>query len=306
MEDGRLKVFCAVAERLSFTQAAATLYLTQPAVTLQIKALERELGVRLFDRAGGRVQLTKAGSVLFDYAKRIAALYAEAERAVGEVIGEERGELPLAASTTIAQYLLPPLIGKFNAVYPGIEVKLLSDNTEGVIRALDQSRCKLGLIEGPVGRRDLHARRFVEDEIVCIVAADHQWANRPEVTPQCLLKEPLIMREHGSGTRRVIEAAMKRARLNLKRLRITMELDSTEAIKSAVEAGLGVGFVSKWALRKELLLGSLVALPISGMRMPRWFQFIYPHSPALRGAPFTFIRFAQRRRHELSTNLPTS
>jgi len=201
MEDFRLKVFRAVAEQLNFTQAADALYLTQPAVTLQIKALEEDLGVRLFDRTGGRVRLTEAGVTLLDYAHRIAALYTEAERAIGESVGDERGQLALGASTTIARYVLPALVGEFAAAHPRVELMLMSANTEGVVGALNEGRIALGLVEGPVGRSDLTTKRLIEDEIVCIVTASHEWVTREagEITAAQLADARLIMRERGSG-----------------------------------------------------------------------------------------------------------
>jgi DNA-binding transcriptional LysR family regulator len=307
MEDFRLKVFRAVAERLNFTQAAESLYLTQPAVTLQIKALEEDLGLKLFDRAGGRVRLTEAGIVLLDYAQRIDALYKEAEQAVGVSVGDERGSLALGASTTIAQYVLPALVGEFAATYPRVDVSIISANTEGIVRALDDKRITLGLVEAPTSRNDLKTERFIEDEIVPIVGAQHAWAsathNAPKnetnanvVTREQLADARLIMRERGSGTRRVVETALKRAGLKLNKLNISMELDSTEAIKAAVEAGLGVGFVSRWGIVKELRLETLAIAHIKNLNMRRGFQFIYPRTPSLEGAAELFLRFARRRR----------
>ena len=301
MQDFRLKVFRAVAERLNFTQAAENLFLTQPAVTLQIKTLEEDLGVKLFDRAGGQVRLTEAGAVLLGYAERIGDLYVEAETAVGALVGEGRGRLAIGASTTIAQYVLPALVGEFLSLHPRIEFSIIGANTENIVRALDAKTIALGLIEGPVGRSDLKIDRFIEDEIVAVVAANHDWATtHPAKFDAARLAEmPLIMRERGSGTRRVVEDALKKAKIKLRDLRVVMELDSTEAIKSAVEANLGIGFVSRWGLGKEIELGSLVVINIENILIERQFQFIYPRTPRLEGAAEIFHRFACRRRPSL-------
>lgn len=296
MQDFRLKVFRTVAEKLNFTGAAETLFLTQPAVTLQIKTLEEDLGVKLFDRSGGKVKLTEAGAVLLEYARKIADLYQEAEIAIGNLLGEERGRLAIGASTTIAQYILPRLVGEFLSRHPKVELSMISANTENIVRSLDKKEIALGLVEGPVGRTDLKTERFIEDEIVVVAGADHEWAftKSAKIKLNELIKMPLIMREHGSGTRRVVEDALKKGRLKLSELNMVMELDSTEAIKSAVEANLGIGFVSRWGLRHEIELGTLKIIKIEGLEIKRQLQFIYPRTPSLEGAAETFFRFARR------------
>lgn len=296
MQDFRLKVFRTVAEKLNFTSAAEALFLTQPAVTLQIKALEEELGVKLFDRSGGKVRLTEAGVLLLKYADRIADLYSQAENAIGALIGEERGELSIGASTTIAQYVLPHLVGKFLLLHPKIEFSLISANTENIVRALDSKAITLGLVEGPIGRKDLKIERFIEDEIVVVVAANHEWAlnQSKEIDLARLTDMSLIMRERGSGTRQVVENALKKAGVKLSELNIVMELDSTEAIKSVVEANLGIGFVSRWGLRREIELGTLKIIKIKNLEIKRQFQFIYPRTPRLAGAAKTFHRYTRQ------------
>ncbi len=299
MQDFRLKVFRTVAEKLNFTNAAEVLFLTQPAVTLQIKTLEEDLGVKLFDRAGGKVKLTEAGEVLLGYAARITDLYNEAETAVGVLIGEERGKLSIGASTTIAQYVLPALLGEFLVYHPRVELSMIGANTENIVNALDEKRITLGLVEGPVGRNDLKTARFIEDEIVAIIAADHKLAKNSKINFKQLAELPQIWREQGSGTRRVIEDALKKAKLKLRDFKIAMELDSTEAIKSAVEANLGIGFVSRWALSREIELGSLKIINIEKLQIKRQFNFVYPRTPQLERTAESFLRFALRRRPTL-------
>ena len=298
MQDFRLKVFRTVAGKLNFTNAAEVLFLTQPAVTLQIKTLEEDLGVKLFDRSGGKVRLTEAGDVLLGYAERIADLYNEAESAVGLLTGEERGELAIGASTTIAQYVLPALLGEFLSYQPRVELSMVSGNTENIIRALDEKRITLGLVEGPIGRNDLKTNRFIEDEIVAVVAADHKLATAKDskINLKQLAEMPQIWREHGSGTRRVIEDTLKKAKLKLRDFNIAMELDSTEAIKSAVKANLGIGFISRWALSGDIESGLLKIISINKLQIKRQFKFVYPRTPPLEGSAETFLRFALRRR----------
>ena len=295
----RLKVFRAVAEHLSFRRAGEELYLTQPAVTLQIKALEEDVGVPLFDRTGTHVALTAAGSVLLDHVRRVDELLGEAEQAIAALGGTVGGELRIGVSTTIAQYVLPRMLGEFHREYPQVRLAVESGNTEEIVNALGEQRVALGLIEGPARRRDVHEEPFLEDELVLLVPPSHEWADEGSIQVSQLVGAPLLMREQGSGTRRVLELALEKAGLKLKSLRIALELDSTEAIKSAVEAGLGVGFASRWAAYKEVDMGMLRVVEISGLRMPREFTLVYPSGPAPGGAAGAFRRFALERRNML-------
>src|SRR6266404_725975 len=293
MENFRLKVFRTVADTLNFRQAAEALYLTQPAVTLQIKALEEELGVPLFDRTENRVALTEAGRILLTHAKKVEALTAVARQELARLVGEEEGDLSAGASTTIAQYLLPKLIGEFQRSNPKIRLSLLSANTEKIVVGVLDGTLAIGLIEGPSLHRDLGEESFVADEIVVVVPSKHEWVGH-QVEVQQLCKAPLILREKGSGTRRVVEAALKAAGIQMKHTRIIMELDSTEAIKSAVEAGLGVGFVSRRAIQKEVKLDTLRELmsPISAANELSRLSILGVSSSA--GPPVYFSVFSEK------------
>lgn len=299
MESFRLKVFRVAAEELSFTRAAEKLFLTQPAVTMQIKNLEDELRLRLFDRTGQRIALTPAGRVLQEYAARIAGLCGEAETALAGLRGEAVGRLSLAASTTIAQYLLPGLAGQFLHENPGVELHIVSANTADVVASLAAGRVRLGLIEGPAGRTDVKTEPFLEDTLPLIAPPSHEWGEAGAVDVAKLAGAPLILRERGSGTRDVVERALRKAGLELKKLRVAMELDSTEAVKSAVRAGLGVGFVSEWALSREIALGLLKTVPVRKLDIRREFLFVYPRGPELTGIEGKFARFAKMKRGEL-------
>ena len=301
MEPIRLRVFRIVAEELSFTRAAERLFLTQPAVTMQIKNLEEDLGLRLFDRTGQKIALTTAGRTLLGYARKIAELCAEAEQKLAALKGETRGELALGASTTIAQYLLPRLAGDFLAAFPAIQLSILSGNTAEVVGALLEGRIGLGLIEGPPGRSDVRCTTFVEDEILLVVPPSHEWASAGSVDAAALKEARIILRERGSGTRQVVEDALRKARLDVKRLHIVLDLDSTESIKSAIAAGLGIGFVSRWALGKELALGLLRTVPVKELRIRREFQFVTLQGPMPGGIEGEFLRLATSRRAEFHT-----
>jgi DNA-binding transcriptional LysR family regulator len=297
LESFRLTVFRIVAERQSFTSAAETLHVSQPAVTAHVKALEEALGVRLFERTNAGARLTPAGERLHAYARQVHHLTQETLREIGSVSGEARGSLRVGASTTIAQYLLPRLLAGFLEDHPRIELSVLGANTAQIVAQVQSRKIDIGLIEGPPGTSEVRLESFVEDEIVVVVAAEHPFAARPGNTATVaeLAAEPLLLRESGSGTRRVVEDALRKAGIALRSLRIVMELDSTEAIKSGVEAGLGVGFVSRWALRHSR---DLREIRVEGLEIIRTFQFICPHGPEPEGPAGAFLRFARQFREE--------
>ncbi len=306
MEDFRLRVFRIAAEKLNFTQAAGLLHLTQPAVTLQIKNLEADLGVRLFDRSARSIRLTPAGEMMLDYARRIAALYEEASRKVGELSHEARGSLSLGVSTTISQYVLPWVLAGFRHEYPGVRVKVISGNTEAVLQSLTAGSIELAMIEWPPRTPCINLQKFLDDEIVLIVPCEHPWAlRRQALNPAELLNTPLLMREPGSGTRDVVEAALQSAGLNPGDLQVSMSLDSTEAIKSAVEAGLGVGLVSQWAVR-ETNRGLLAIVPMANLRIRRTLAFAYPQGPSPKGLAGRFVSYAATAAQGLADPLHVS
>jgi len=197
LENFRLKVVRAVAEHLNFRKAAEQLFLIQPAVTLQIKALENDLGMRLFDRTGGRITLTRQGSALLGYANQLARLASQAERELGCSEGIVSGELALGASTTIAQYVLPRLLEVFQNEYPKIQFSLQSGNTSEVVRCLLEGRVALGLIEGPAGERGVRTEPFMEDELMLITPPSF---DSDRLAPAQFLSSSLLMRERGSGS----------------------------------------------------------------------------------------------------------
>lgn len=292
LENFRVVVFRAVAEQLSFRKAAEELYLTQPAVSLQIKALEEDLGAQLFDRTGAHIKLTAAGRVLLDYAGQVNSLLVHAERDIASLSGEHSGKLALGASTTIAQYVLPRLLGEFRREHPRVYPTLISGNTEHIVEAVRKQKIALGFIEGPARSRDVRTEPFLEDELVLIASTAHEWAERNSVSCSEIAATPLLMREHGSGTRHVVEMALERQGAKRSSLHIVMELDSTEAIKSAVEAGLGIGFVSHWAIAKDLRLDtSFKIVEIEGLNIKRDFLVAYASGPEPLGVALEFRRF---------------
>ena len=298
LENFRLKVFRAVARHLNFHKAAEQLFLSQPAVTLQIKAMERDLGVRLFDRRGGNVSLTRQGSMLLGYANRLAAVVSEAERELGSKDGKSSGELALGVSTTIAQYVLSRLLSAFLAEYPLVDLTLHSGNTSEIVRLLLDGKIAVGLVEGPARDRGVRSEPFMEDELVPIAPLD---TPSNDLSPGEFVKAKLLMREPGSGSRQVVEKALKSAGYALKSFKKLVILDSTEAIKSAVEVCNGIGFVSRWAIAKELELGTLKVVEVKGVRAVRHFSVITRSGPDPQGPAGALRAFALERGRSLSS-----
>jgi LysR family transcriptional regulator, transcriptional activator of the cysJI operon len=299
MENFRLRVFRAVARHLNFRIAAEELLLTQSAVTQQIKALESEMDVPLFDRAGGRVSLTPAGAALLPFADRLAALAAEAREAVAAANGASAGRLALGASQTIGQYLLPGLIAGFLEQNPKVDISVIGGNTQTILEALVEHRVQLCLIEGPAMRRDVQVEPFMEDHMVCVVPSGHAWADQ-EIDVKELQQATLVARELGSGSRRIVEQALEQAGLEVKKLRLLMTFDSTEGLLSAVEAGLGIAFVSRWAVRNQLALGTLKRARIRGLNLARMFSLATVAGPEPAGIARTFHRFVLERAEKLA------
>ena len=240
------------------------------------------------------------------YASKLAELAPEAERELTADDGKASGELALGASTTIAQYVIPWLLRAFLGENPPVLVSLHSGNTAEIVRLLLEDKISLGLIEGPTRDRGVRTERFMEDELVLITPL-HFESDR--LSTRELVTSTFLPREHGSGSRRVVESALEKAGLKLKSFKSVMELDSTEAIKSAVEAGLGVGFVSRWAISKELDLGVLKSVQVDGIRATRHFTLISrsgpePQGPA--GALRTFVLGCARMLSNLTEKVGTA
>jgi DNA-binding transcriptional LysR family regulator len=274
MEDHKLKVFCTVAETRSFSKTSEIIHLTQPAVSLQIQALEEMYETKLFDRSSSRVTLTPAGEVLYKYAKEILALYAAAEKVLGEMTGLVKGSITIGAGSTIGNYMLPSVISDFRKTHPKIKVHLSVANMQRIIELLNAGNINVGLVEGDVKRQKIVVDKLLSDELLLIVPTHHPWAKRKEVSVSELIEEPFILREAGSGTRQTIEKFLARHGITLHAMKVSMVLGTTQAIKEAVENGLGVSIVSRWAARKECKYGTLSMLSFKEEKILRNFSLI--------------------------------
>jgi DNA-binding transcriptional LysR family regulator len=274
MADRRLQVFHTVARLLSFTKAAETLHMTQPAVTFQVRQLEEHFNTRLFDRTHNRINLTEAGSRAYEYADKIFGLYQEMESSIREMTGEIRGALTIGASTTIAEYMLPTLLGDFKAKYAEVEIHLKVSNTDGIVSMVENNTIDLGVVEAPVANKNLVVEVCRMDQLVAILPPRHPLAGRSSLALPELVGYPFICREEGSGTREVITEYLGSLDGCSEALNISMELGSPEAVKGAVEAGMGVSVVSRATIQKELKLGTLAAVNLEPT-LQRPFSFVH-------------------------------
>ncbi len=293
MEDFRLKVFFTVGKYQSFTKAASELFITQPAVTKHIKLLEEDLGIRLFERKGNFIILTQAGDILFRYSGDIFKLYQEALFELGAIKNQHQGKLRIGASTTIAQYLISPVLASFLEKIPTVELSLLNANTEQIVQAVISKTIDLGIVEGKKHHSELKYMDFMEDELVAVVHKNSRYASQGSLDLSDLTNIPLVMRERGSGTLEVVESALKDHGIKLSNLPIVMHLGSTESIKSFLEHSHALSFFSIRAIKKEVEQAELKILPINDFKIMRKFSFINLHGQQ-DGLSTTFIRFAKR------------
>ncbi len=287
--DYRLHVFRAVGEELSFTRAARRLHLSQPAVTKHVRLLEEQYGVPLFHRTPGGTGLTPAGLLLLEHARTMERLDAQVEQQLRSRGGVPRGTLRLGASATIFQYLLPDWLVRSRRAWPELALEAAAGNTEQVLGSLLARRIDLAMIEGPCARPELDTEAFLDDELVCVAAPGHPLARKGKATLKEALREPLIVREPGSGTRETLEAALEKRKVPLRGLRVDLELGRTEAIKGVVAAGHGLSFLSRFAVARDVAAGRLRIVPIPGFRILRPLRFAYPKGPRPAGAAGAFI-----------------
>ncbi len=273
MSDFRLKVFQHVAKNLSFTKASQELFISQPAITKHIQELESTYQVRLFDRLGNKITLTEAGKLLLQHSERILDEYKRLAYEMNLLHNAYTGELRLGASTTIAQYVLPPLLGSFIEKFPQVKLSLFNGNSRDVETALQEHRIDLGLVEGIVRLPQLKYTDFLDDELVAIVNPGSKLRMADEILPQDLPNIPLVLRERGSGTLDVFEKALQQHDLRLSALNVLLYLGSTESIKLFLSNSDCMGIVSVRSVSRELMAGMYRVIDIKGMPMQRTFSF---------------------------------
>ncbi len=298
MLDFRLKVFCNVAKNLSFTKAAESLHISQPAVSKHIKELEAHFSVRLFDREGNKIFLTEEGEILYESSLQIFDIYNQTEYKLNQLKNKSDGMLRIGASTTMTMYIIPPVLSEFKQRFPQISLSWINGNSEKIESALLNKEIDLGIIEGRRHSKDIKYVDMLRDELVAVAHTNRPLALREAVRLSELPNIPLVLREKGSGTREIFEYALKEAGFDLNRLQIILELGSTESIKSYLEHVDALAIMSRRAVEKELKSGSLTIIPFSEISLKRYFRFCY-----LQGHPSDlvqqFIRFVCRHNQML-------
>lgn len=291
MFDYRLKVFYTVARRLSFTKAADELCISQPAVTKHIKQLESHFKLLLFERTGNAVSLTTAGQLLVKHTESLQEITRQLEYEINLLHESHKGCLNLGASTTIFQYVLPPLLARFHGAYRDVQLHMLHANTEQIEQALLRKEIELGVIEGDSRRRDIFYTPFARDEIVLVSSAKNPLAKKEEIRKEELCTISLLLREPGSGTLEVITHALKESGIRLSDLKVEMYLGSSEAIKSYLMHSNAMAFLSRHAVLQETESGVLKIITIRKLPINRHFFFITPPGPQ-SGMGEVFMRFA--------------
>ncbi|AQS59694.1 selenium metabolism-associated LysR family transcriptional regulator [Desulforamulus ferrireducens] len=290
-----LQTFIAVAEKKNLSLAAQEIHITQPAISKQLSVLEDHFGTPLVERRGRGVKLTPAGEIFYRHAKEVLELLNRADREIRQMSGEIRGRLVIWASTIPGHYILPPIIGSFKREYPDVQTVLQIGDSKEAIRKLLEESAHLAAVGMLPNNKRIEGVKFFSDELVVIVPPNHPFAQAKEISLDKLAKEQLVWREMGSGTRSVVEAYLARGGLTADKLNIALELGSTGAIVTAVEAGAGVSVVSRWAVLKELALGKIVTIKIKDVPMERDLYLVYPRRKNKSPIVEAFINYALRQ-----------
>jgi len=269
MDLWQLKIFCKVVELKSFSKAGKMVHLSQPTVSSHIKDLEDHFDCRLIDRLSKEAVTTKAGELLYDYARKILAVGDEIEAAISEFNGKIKGKLLIGGSTIPGGYLLPRIIGAFTAEYPEVTMSLIVEDTEKIIDGVLSGILELGIVGAESNEKKILQEKLIEDELRLIVPANHPWSRKKMVPLESLLKEPFIVREKGSGTLLSIQQSLARAGSNVENLKIIAELGSTEAVRQGIKNELGVSILSTLAVSEDLKIGSLAAVDVSDLQLTR-------------------------------------
>jgi DNA-binding transcriptional LysR family regulator len=293
MDLRRLEVFAKVAELGSFSRAAEALFLTQPTISEHVRALEVELGLSLLDRLGRGATPTPAGRVLLDYAHRMLKLAEEARQAIDRFQGRMSGTLIVGGSTIPGEYVLPALIGQFKSKYPDILISLRVASSRQVSEWVDEGRVEVGVVGARPALRTLEARALMSDELVIAVPAGHPWAGRKTVALADVRSEPLIVREPGSGSREALERALHDADTNLDGFRVAGEIGSTQAVKQAVRAGVGITIISRRAVEDECRAGLVHCVKVRDLKLARSFYLVTHRERTRSPLAEAFVTFVE-------------
>ena len=280
----QLDIFCKIVELRSFSRAAEEVNLTQPTVSERIASLETAFDTLLLDRSSKKIIPTKAGKLLYSYAKRTLKIRNELIQAMDKFLGLEKGELVIGGSSIPGTHIMPRLIGKFRETHPGINVILKLGDSQEIIEGVESGDFELGIIGKKPDNHKITCLDFEKDSMILVVHKEHPWTRKEQIiTINSIVKEPFIMREEGSGTRNIIENILIQNKINPGKLNVVCELGSSEAVKQGILAGIGISILSKREVETELELGFLQQIDIENIQFDRKFYLIYhrerPRSP---------------------------
>jgi len=291
----QLHIFYTVAEKGSFSAAAQALHMTQPAVTMQIQSLEDYFGTKLLHRSTKKIELSEAGRTLLPHAKRSVELVRQTDEAMSAFTQMLQGRLQLGASLTIGEYVLPRMLGPFALQYPDISIVMKVMNTTQIMDDILKHQLNFGLIEAPVHHPDMIVEPVMQDELKLIVPAGHDLAKRSKVNLEDVMNYPFVLREKGSGTRQVMEDQLQKKNIDPQDMNVVMELGSTGAVKSAVEAGVGITMLSPSSVQHELALGLVHIVDIRGLEFKRQFYAIHLKSSLLPLSAVAFLNYLRQQ-----------
>jgi DNA-binding transcriptional LysR family regulator len=293
----QLRVFKAIASTRNVATAAKSLFMTPSSVSMQLKALEKDLRVPLYERRKGQINLTEAGTILLRYAETILTAEEEATKEIASLRGTLRGRLRFGTNITGGMYVAPPMIREFRDAYPEVEVSLVIDTSPRIMDSLLQGIVDVGIIGGPVDKTRFEIERVGYDELIPIVSPSHRLAAEGSISLEALTADSLILPGLGSRSRWLLETMLRE---NGFPARIALTMNGTEEVKKAVEANLGIGFVSRYAIERELRDGTLVSLEIPGFRAKRDFEMIWPKGHSLPVTATPLIDIAKRYLESIS------
>ena len=287
----QLEIFCKVIELGSFSKAGEATFLSQPTISEHIKTLEEDLSNRLIDRMGREIILTKAGEILYEYAKKILDLSIEARQAVENFSGNMTGEITVGGSNIPGEYVIPCLLGKFKETYPNISLLLRVGDTREIINEVLHYKIELGIVGAKIEDKRLQYKKFMKDELVLIIPPSHPWGSSISIRPEELQKEPFVLRERGSGSRMTMEKALHDVGIDLSSMEVVAEMGSTEAIRQGIKSGVGVSVLSRISVQDELKLGMLREVRIEGLSFVRYFYMVFHKGRSISPLVEAFIDF---------------
>ncbi|QQK77788.1 LysR family transcriptional regulator [Salicibibacter cibarius] len=301
MNHDHLETFIVVVEQKSFSEAARILYLSQPTVTSHIQALENAINANLFERTKKHVEATPAANLLYPYAKNILDTQVRAQNEIDQLMGELHGKLVIASSLTIGESILPSLLYEFKMKYPKVELNTEIINSQHIVELIRNSELEIGLIEAWLDEPLLHMEPFMSDELLLVAKKDFFTNSKKIITVEELCSTPLVLRERGSGTRSVLHQYLGKMGVSSEDLNVVLELGSTESVKAAVEAGLGVSIISKHAIEKELSLDLFETYPIKNVELSRHFYIAYKKRKTLSLISEEFLHLLRNNEHFSTT-----